>query len=229
MNQSTHDAHHPGEGNDRNSGNPAHGSGTPRREHPTRLLLTETARGLLAEHPAHAITAEMALITSGVSKGSLYHFFEDLEDLLGTAMVLEFTSRSQENIAVVRERLAQCDSTASALDLIREITRRIREPEVHRHRMNRISLIGFSRGNEKFRRLLAAEQSGLTDAMAMLFAQAQQLGWLDSGFDPRAGAVLLQSVNFGQVVDEISETPLSDDAWNGIMDTLIRRMFAPQT
>lgn len=199
----------------------------PSREHPTRTLLIETARRLLADHAVHTITADMVLTGSGVSKGSLYHHFEDFDDLLGTAMAREFAFTVQENIAMARDGLARCDSTESVLAMLGAITRRIRTPAVHQHRMNRIGLIGFSRGNEKFRRLLAAEQSRLTDAMAELFAHAQQRGWLSSEFDPRAGAVLLQSCHFGQVADEISDAPLDDDAWVRIMDLLVRRLFAP--
>lgn len=198
------------------------------REHPTRTLLIETVRGLLAEHAPHTITAELVLTTSGVSKGSLYHFFEDLEDLIGTAMVREFASASRANIAFAREGLARCDSPASALTLIGDITRRIRANPLHRHRLNRVSLIGFSRGSEKLQRMLAAEQTRLTDAIADTLAQAQQRGWLDKGFDPRAGAVLFQSISFGQIVDEISDNPLGDDEWNAIVDRLMSGVFAPR-
>ena len=210
------------------SENDASGTEGRAREHPTRTLLIDTVRNLLTEHAAHAITADLVLTTSGVSKGSLYHFFEDLEDLIGTAMVREFASASQANITFAQEGLARCDSTPSALALIGSITRRVRASPLHRHRMNRVSLIGFARGNEKLRRLLAAEQPRLTDAIAGLLAEAQQRGLLDAGFDARAGAVLFQSVSFGQVVDEISDNPLDDDAWNRIVDTLMLRLFAPQ-
>lgn len=198
------------------------------REHPTRTLLIETVRGLLMGRAAHAITAELVLTTSGVSKGSLYHFFEDLEDLIGTAMVREFASEAQANIALAREGLARCDSAASALALIGSITRRIRATPLHRHRLNRVSLIGFSRGSEKLQHMLAAEQTRLTNAIADTLAQAQQHGWLDRSLDARAGAVLFQAVSFGQIVDEISDQPLGDDEWNAIVDRLMLAVFAPR-
>lgn len=196
------------------------------REHPTRTLLVDTARGLLADHAAHTITADMVLTTSGVSKGSLYHFFEDLDDLLGTAMVREFSSAARKNIAVARQALEQCDSTGSMMAIFDAIARDVRTPAVRRNRMNRISLIAFSRSHEKFQRLLAAEQGWLTEAMAELFGLAQRKGWLRDDFDPRAGAVLFQACHLGQVVDEIADTPLAEEAWFRTMDTLVRRMFA---
>lgn len=197
------------------------------REHPTRTLLVDTARSLLADNAADTITADMVVSTSGVSKGSLYHFFEDLDDLLGTAMVREFSMVVRRNTAMAREAMARCDSTGSLQAVFDTIARDVRTLAVRRNRMNRINLVAFSRGHEKFQRLLAAEQSRLTGAAAELFALAQQRGWLRDDFDPRAGAVLFQACHFGQVVDEITDEPLADEVWLRMMDTFIRRVFVP--
>ena len=50
--------------------------------HPTKTHLIETAVALLEEKMPHEIAVDEILEKSGISKGSLYHHFEDLAELL---------------------------------------------------------------------------------------------------------------------------------------------------
>lgn len=201
----------------------------PRREHPTRLLLIETARSLLSKHPVFSITAEMVLTASGVSKGSLYHHFEDFDDLMGTAMVRGFSEVIQQNIAIARAAFEQCDSAGSLQSMFRQVTRATQPPELPLRRLERIQLIAFSRSNPRHRRMLAKEQSRLTDAFEELFARGQDNGWLNRDFAPRAGAVLIQTDTIGRIVDDIVSDPVEDESWFGLIDLLTSRVFAPPT
>jgi len=45
--------------------------------HPTKVALIEVVKEMIAEFGADGFTVEMVLAESGISRGSLYHHFED--------------------------------------------------------------------------------------------------------------------------------------------------------
>ena len=57
----------------------------PKTTHPTKSSLIHCAADLLDKYRFDEITVEMVLDRSGVSKGSLYHHFEDLDELMDIA------------------------------------------------------------------------------------------------------------------------------------------------
>ena len=59
--------------------------------HPTKRLLVETVAAMLeSKKPSEVLTDEV-LDTSGVSKGSMYHHFEDLQQLVETAQIFRYS------------------------------------------------------------------------------------------------------------------------------------------
>ena len=59
--------------------------------HPTKRLLVVTAVKMLDTKSPVEILAEEVLESSGVSKGSMYHHFEDLQELVETAQVYRYS------------------------------------------------------------------------------------------------------------------------------------------
>ena len=57
----------------------------PNSVHPTKQLLIKTALELMETKLPTEIAVDEILTNSGISKGSLYHHFEDLAELLETA------------------------------------------------------------------------------------------------------------------------------------------------
>ena len=58
-----------------------------KRVHPTKALLIATTVTLLDTKLPNEIAVDEILEASGISKGSLYHHFEDLGELLEIAQV----------------------------------------------------------------------------------------------------------------------------------------------
>ena len=59
--------------------------------HPTKAVLVRTVVQLLDTQLPTEIHADDVLEISGISKGSLYHHFEDLGELVETAQVLRYS------------------------------------------------------------------------------------------------------------------------------------------
>ena len=62
------------------------------RVHPTKALLISTTVKLLDTKLPNEIAVDEILETSGISKGSLYHHFEDLSELLEVAQVERYAA-----------------------------------------------------------------------------------------------------------------------------------------
>ena len=62
----------------------------PKTTHPTKSSLIDCAADLLDKYRFDEITVEMVLDRSNISKGSLYHHFEDLAELLEAAQVARY-------------------------------------------------------------------------------------------------------------------------------------------
>ena len=77
----------------------------PKTTHPTKTALIECAADLLDKYRFDEITVEMVLDRSNISKGSLYHHFEDIYHLLEAAMISRFARYVDTNIASLRSLL----------------------------------------------------------------------------------------------------------------------------
>ena len=193
--------------------------------HPTRERLIDTMTSLLDEKAPEAIIVDEVLSVSGISKGSLYHHFEDFSDLLEMAYLRRFAAFVDASSASIAEVIATSTSRDEMLTRLREITRRTQSPELAGLRLERIRAIGLAGGNERFRLRLAVEQQRLTDALADLVRESQAKGWFRSDFPPHVIAVFVQAYTLGRVLDEIAEEPVDNEQWVAFIDHVLAASF----
>jgi AcrR family transcriptional regulator len=189
--------------------------------HPTRERLIATMADLLDKKAPEQINVDEVLNVSGISKGSLYHHFEDFSDLLEVAYLRRFAAYVDLSSDSIAEIIATSTSRDELLNGLREITRRTQAPDLASLRLERLRAIGLAGGNERFRARLAVEQQRLTDALADLVREAQVKGWCRPDFDPHVIAVFIQAYTLGRVLDEISESPIDNDQWVAFIDHMV--------
>lgn len=194
--------------------------------HPTREKLLDTTVELLGEHLPQAVTSDMVLVKSGISRGSLYHHFSDFSELLELAMVAAFTDVVDESIAGLTMALKSAKNKDDFLKILSAVTRNTQSVSLKRLRLQRARLIAFTEDNPRLATLMAGEQQRLTDAIKELFVQAQALGWFNRSFDPRSAAVLIQAYTLGKVIDDIVPNPMSEEGWNDLINQLVLKVFA---
>lgn len=198
---------------------------SPVRKHPTHERLVLSTIELMQEYLPEQISTEMVLQHSGVSRGSLYHHFEDLADLLETALVRGFSETVDLNIALIAgliERAANAADFYRATVQFNQITQAPARRDV---RFERARLIGFACKNPRMAAKLAAEQARLTQGYVRLFETAQAKGWMDQDFDPGAAAVLIQAYTLGRAVDDLVSEPVDPDAWNRLIMKIVTKVF----
>ena len=195
------------------------------KSHPTFDRLVLCTIELMKDFLAEEISSDMVLRHSGVSRGSLYHHFEDLSDLLETAMVRVFAETVDHNIALIRELIDQATNAADFYRATEQFNNVSQDPLRRESRFERFRLIGFALKNPRMSEKLAKEQARLTESYADLFRTAQAKGWMHDDFDPRAAAVLIQAYTLGRSVDDLASEPVDPVAWNRLIMKIVTQVF----
>lgn len=196
-----------------------------KKPHPTAELLVSTVIDLMRDRLPEDISVDLILDTSGISKGSLYHHFEDLGDLLETAMVRQFSHMVDGNIDLMRQMLNSATNAAEFFQATVQFNTLTQTPERRNSRFERARLLGVAYASPRFAAKLEVEQDRLTGAYAEMFQIAQDRGWMTADFDPRAGAVLIQAYTLGKIVDDVASAPVPMEAWNSLIMKIVTRVF----
>lgn len=167
----------------------------------------------------------MVIEKSSISRGSLYHHFEDFSDLIEQALVRKFASHVDDSIMPLTKLVRDSASGEEMLANLLNVTKAIHAPENSAKRIFRARLISLAEANDRLTRRLAEEQGRLTRAITDIFVQCQNKGWMQKDFDPAIAAIFIQAYTLGLVVDDIAEEKIDPVAWNDFINKVIRTMF----
>lgn len=186
-----------------------------------RKQLIDACRTLLADFGPKRITTAMLLKQAGVARGSLYHHFEDLQTLVQSAMVEEFSEYVAANIAMLDAAISESKSADQFRSALNRITELSQGADRRSNRFARIRLIAYSDDHPKTLSLLSETQQQLTNSISEIVARAQQLGWVRRDISSRAVAVFIQSYTLGKVVDDIVPNPVPAIDWNSLVNLIV--------
>ena len=178
--------------------------------------------------PEH-VTVEDVLNASGVSRGSLYHHFEDFEELYETGLAYRITQWVNESADAMDRVFANATSREDMRAGVRAITAASQGPDRRLNRLERARAFGLAGFNPRFQAVLGVEQARMTDALRGLIERAQAKGWVDPKVDPMAAAVFIQAYTLGRVVDDISPVKIDPDKWTALIDDVVDRFIFGDT
>lgn len=181
--------------------------------HPTKEKLIQTFLDLSHTHNWHDITSDMVLETSNITKGSLYHHFQDFGELEETVRVRRFSNWVDESIETLMGHLSRATSKEEILKMVLEYTKYSQSSTRAPFRLERTETITMTRNNKRLAEKLSKEQDRLTNSLTDIFREAQEKGFINKNIDPKIIAVFVQAYTIGKVVDDISSTPMNEDNW----------------
>ena len=193
--------------------------------HPTKQVLIETVVKMMDTQNPSEINSDDVLERSGISKGSLYHHFEDFSELLEYALVTRFASFVDQSINMLSQVSIHSKNKSDFVAGIKEVTRATQAPERFNLRAERVTAISTAMLNPRMKVKLGEEQERLTQALADLFRESIERGWGNPAFDSRAVAVLVQAYTIGQIVDDFSPAHMAPAAWYALIDAIVDRVF----
>lgn len=195
--------------------------------HPTQQALVEATVAMLDEMPAEDITAVLVLERTGISSGSMYHFFDGFSDLLEAAYLRRFSDGVVASTTAIRSIVDESADAEDFLTRLEQITRATQDRvRLAGSRFERARILAMTVNNPRFRATLGELQQQLTDGLTACFADAQAKGWLNTTFKPRTGAVFIQAYTLGRIVDDITGEPMDDEDWVGLITRISRTALA---
>ncbi len=191
-----------------------------REIHPTKVRLTEVAAGLIEEHGSQGFTVEQLLESSNISKGSLYHHFEDFHDVIRQAQVMRFARYVEEDIEALSRLLLAASSREDMFARLDVVSRATHDSARSPRRSNRIEILAGARHSEDMKNALGSTQARLTGAISDLVREMQSKKFVNEDLDPDAIAVFIQAYSLGLVVNDVSSENVDIEKWH----TMIARM-----
>ena len=190
-------------------------------EHATHRALIDCGVELAKEFGMHGFTVEQLLSTSGISKGSLYHHFEDFVDLVECVQVRIFTEYVELDISAIQRALDAATDREKFFNLISLITRTAVQPQRSISRIQRARIISATQGRERFAARIGHEQKQLNDQMTRVISVGQERGWISPHFDAQALSLFVQGYAFGLILNDVAEERVGSEELITIIDSVI--------
>lgn len=191
--------------------------------HPTKKLLVETVVNLLDSKKPNEILAEEVLEISGVSKGSMYHHFEDLQELVETAQLIRYSKWIDASIQFMTTYVLGATNREDFVDSLRKLTELTQAADRKGARAERALALAACFENPRMAKAMGLETQRHTDALADIIHEVQNRGLVREDVDSKAVALFIQSYTLGKMVNDYNPTPVSDEVWiNLITDMAIR-------
>jgi AcrR family transcriptional regulator len=175
--------------------------------HPTRDLLIAATIRLLETTGPDDLKVEVVLAESGVSSGSMYHHFRDLDDLINHAMIAQYSAVTDDYIHALTRAVYAATDKKTLETLLHAYAASIVAPERAAERAMRTQVMARAARDERFRALLLPEQARLLGATVDLARDLQAKGLLRPNLSPMAIAVFGMAYNVGLIVNDHTSEP----------------------
>ena len=193
--------------------------------HPTKAKLVETTAQLLRELPHGEISSELILTRSGISKGSMYHHFEDLEELIETALLERYARWVEVSVAGMTQILTTSNSADDVYQGLLEVTKRTQSRELRDERFFRAEVLTKANASPRLSKQLIELQKNLTDSLTDLIREAQERRFFTKSLDAKTIAVFIQAYTLGKIIDDVSDEPVDQEAYAHLINTIVKDVF----
>jgi AcrR family transcriptional regulator len=180
---------------------------------------------LISEFGPQGFTVDQLLDTSKISKGSLYHHFEDFHDVIIAAQVERFALYVEEDIVNITGVVLAATSKDDLLTRLDAISVVAHSYERVARRGDRMEILSSARHSEKMKQALGPVQARLTAAFADLIREMQSRLWVTTEISPEAVAVFIQAYSLGLVVNDASSEHIDMAAWHQLMSRVLRTLI----
>jgi len=197
--------------------------------HPTKRLLTETVVGLLSTKKPNEILADEVLEISGVSKGSMYHHFEDLQDLVETAQIYRYSQWIDASIEFLTKYVAKARTHDELRTSLRILTEQTQSDQRKGARAERAQALAACVQNPRMAKQMGAETQRLTDAIADVTEEVKNKGLFRSDVNSQVLATFIQAYTLGKLVNDYNPTAVNEEEWNDFIMNIVDHTFMSDT
>lgn len=190
-----------------------------------KALVLDVVERLDTQKPWEIIS-DAVLESTGISKGSMYHHFDNFDHLMETAQVVRYARYMDGTIEEITKMWNAHTSKEDFIQRLDAFTRRMQVRSRSRFRLERARILAAAEGNPRFEAALAVESDRLTTALADVIKDAMIAGIFRRDNDPRAIAVFIQAYTLGRAVDDYNDIhPMDDGRWADLILQIVRQVL----
>ena len=193
--------------------------------HPTKRLLVETVSGLLDQKSATQISAEEVLEISGISRGSMYHHFVDLDDLLETTQVYRYSKWVDGSIKFMYDFVITSRTKEELRKSLRKLTEITQSDDRKAARAQRAHALALCATNERMAQKLAPEIQRLTDAIKDVTEEVKNKGLFRTDVDAHSLSTFIQAYTLGKIVNDFNPEPVGEEQWVDFIMSIVEKTF----
>jgi AcrR family transcriptional regulator len=193
--------------------------------HPTKRLLVEATSEFLENKSPSEILAEDVLEKSGVSKGSLYHHFEDLQDLVETAQVYRYSMWIDASIEYITRNVLTSQSKNELRTALKNLTVLTQSDERKSARAERALALAASHDSPRMAKQMGKETQRLTDSLTDIIQELKNKELMKSTIDSKTAATFIQAYTLGKIVNDYSPTAVDENSWVDLIMDIVDHTF----
>lgn len=193
--------------------------------HPTKRLLVETVSKLLDTKSATQISAEEVLEISGISRGSMYHHFEDLNDLVETTQVYGYSKWVDASIKFMYDFVITARTKEELRESLRKLTEITQSDDRKPARAQRALALAMCASNERMSKKMAPEIQRLTDAIADVTSEVKNKGLFKKSVDSKSLSTFIQAYTLGKIVNDFNPEPVAEEQWVEFIMSIVENTF----
>lgn len=193
--------------------------------HPTAVALVQTVEKLLDKTSISNIHSEKVLEISGISKGSLYHHFEDFQELIEISLLYRYSKWIDATIDAMAKLLYSARTKNELRLALFDITARTQRDSLRSVRIERARIFAEADRNPRLAARLTKESERITTSIEDLIREVISRGLFKDGLSPRAVAVFIQAYSTGYIINDFVENKLEEKEWVNLINSIIDQMF----
>jgi AcrR family transcriptional regulator len=194
----------------------------------TREQLLEAAMAAIERSGETGVRIDEIAETVGVSKASIYHFFDDREGLV-TAALGEAYRRAMRRGLYKLDALLECDSQNDFLSLLVGDVPTFAAKDGMTSRRKRIQILGSAVTRPALKSMIRLVHQETVDDLAKYLQYGQRRGWIKNEFDAKIIAEWWLGLILGRhLLDDYGDDPGRSD-WATVTLTAVQALIIDST
>ena len=193
--------------------------------HPTAQKLVDTVIVMLETIPYTSIKSETVLSRSGISRGPLYHHFQDFDDLISEAHTQIYKNSANHLAMGLIDGIALANTPSEALRMFLSSLNRLVAQDSSGRRRILLGVLHDALSTIKVRKEISAIQESITERWIEIHQLCIERGWASNATDSRVVAIIMQSALLGSTFDDLSPKQINQDIWIQTLSDLFQHFF----